>query len=213
MTLSLKPEVAARLKQLFTHPNEHQNAPPGDRLKRLYEYYKSCRRCPLGTQGRSQVVFGEGCPTAPAIFIGEAPGREEDTLGRPFVGRSGRLLTGMMDGLGLTRDKIYIANTARCRPPENRQPLPQESSTCISLLLLREISAIKPRIICTLGATATNAFLDYSKSLSSIRGQIIQTEYFAIMPTYHPAYLLRNPPAKDTVIADFVRLIAFLDAK
>jgi len=213
MLLPLKSEVAERLKQLFSQQHEYQDAPPQERLQRLYEYYKNCQRCPLGFQGRTQVVFGEGCPTATAMFVGEAPGREEDLLGRPFVGRSGRLLTSMMDALGLTRDKVYIANTARCRPPENRQPLPNESGTCISHLLLREISIIRPRIICTLGATATNAFLAHTGSLSSLRGKIIQTEYFAIMPTYHPAYLLRNPPAKDTVNADFMRLIAFLEAK
>ncbi|MDQ5890390.1 MAG: uracil-DNA glycosylase [Candidatus Dependentiae bacterium] len=213
MEVFLKKTVAERLAYLFTHEGNPLNEAPAERLARLRSYYKDCQRCPLAAEGRAQVVFGEGCPTARVLFIGEAPGKEEDLLGRPFVGRSGRLLTRMLDKLGLTRDVVYVANTARCRPPENRQPTPEESGTCISHILLREINIIRPQLICTLGATATGALLDIKQSLSSLRGKIIQTEYFSIMPTYHPAYLLRNPPAQSIVEADFLKIIAFLDGK
>lgn len=214
MSAILKPAVAARLATLFSPANNPcADMQPAERLARLRTHYADCMRCPLATQGRQQVVFGEGEPDAAIMFIGEGPGRDEDLLGRPFVGRSGKLLTKMLDALGFTRDRVFISNSVRCRPPANRQPTPEETALCISHILLREISIVRPRIICTLGATATNALIEQNKSLSSIRGQVIQTDFFSLLPTFHPAYLLRNPAATTIVETDFLKLLPFLESK
>lgn len=212
-TLLLRPAVAARLANLFSATNPHTLEAPAERLARLRARYAGCMRCPLARQGRQNVVFGEGNPEASIMFIGEAPGRDEDILGRPFVGRSGKLLTKMLDSLGFTRDVIFISNAARCRPPANRPPTPEETNICISHILLREISIVRPRVICTLGATATSVLLEYTKGLSPIRGQLLDTDFFALLPTFHPAYLLRNPAATATVEADFLKLMPFLATK
>jgi len=212
MSISLKKEVSDRLGVLFNSENPHKLESPEMRLARLRAHYAACTQCPLGTMGRSKVVFGEGVPNARLMLIGEGPGRDEDIQGRPFVGRSGKLLTKMLAELGLTREKnIFIANTVRCRPPENRQPTLDESRTCTSLILLREISIVRPTIVCTLGATATNALLDASHGISALRGRLIETPFFTLMPTYHPAYLLRSPSAAGVVKEDFLKLLHFLD--
>ena len=187
--------------------------PPEDRLAALREQYNRCTQCPLATQGRTRVVFGAGPATATLMIIGEAPGRDEDSQGAPFVGRSGKLLTSMLASAGIDRSTIYISNVAKCRPPENRPPTPEESTTCMSHLLLKEIAIIKPDVICTLGATATSIFFDIKKGVSSKRGQFTQTEYFMIMPTYHPSYILRSRSSAATVIDDFLKIRAFLEAK
>jgi len=206
----LKAEVSARLTALFSGNNPPE--PSSVRLTRLREHYAGCMRCPLATQGRTKVVFGEGTSTAPIMFIGEGPGREEDLLGRPFVGRSGRLLTKLLDSHGFTRDRVFISNTVRCRPPANRPPTPEETRICISHILLQEINIVRPKVVCTLGATATYAFLQQTQSLSAARGRLIETEFFTILPTYHPAYLLRNPAATTTVEADLKLLLPYLTA-
>jgi uracil-DNA glycosylase family 4 len=185
-----------------------------EKLKNLFDQFTACTRCPLGTQGRTQVVFGAGNPQARVMFIGEGPGKSEDLQGKPFVGRSGKLLTTMIESIGLKREDVWISNIVKCRPPNNRTPLPYESSTCSSLLLFKEIEIIKPRIICTLGSCAAQILLKKPKmALATVRGALQIEQGLHILPTYHPAYLLRNPAAKQVVLKDFeIIKKALLDA-
>lgn len=179
-------------------------------LSDLFAPYKNCTHCPLGTQGRSQVVFGDGNAHAKLMFVGEGPGRDEDRLGKPFVGRAGQLLTKIIEALGIERTDVYISNVVKCRPPQNRTPLPNEAQTCTSLLLFKEIEIISPSIICTLGATASQALISSSLPLGKVRGNLHEAQDILILPTYHPAYLLRNPEAKKIVWADIQQIIPHL---
>lgn len=176
-------------------------------LQKLQTLYKNCTKCPLSTQGRTQVVFGTGNPKASLMFVGEGPGRNEDIQGKPFVGRAGQLLTEAIKSLGLNREDVWISNVVKCRPPKNRAPLPEEIKTCTNILLFQEIAIIKPKIICTLGATAIQAFLGPTTKISNVRGTIQKYNDFLIMPTYHPAYLLRNPSEKKTVWQDLQKVM------
>jgi uracil-DNA glycosylase family 4 len=182
-----------------------------EKLKTLNCKYTSCQACPLGNQGRTQVVFGKGSAQATLMFVGEGPGKDEDTQGAPFVGRSGKLLTQIIEAMGLTRDDVYISNVVKCRPPENRTPLPNESSTCKDLLLLKEIDIVQPKIICTLGATATKALLGDDAKITASRGMFVEWRGLLVLPTYHPAYLLRNPAEKRTVWEDMKKIMAKLE--
>jgi len=158
-----------------------------------------CRRCKLH-QGRQTIVFGEGNPQAELVFVGEGPGADEDAQGRPFVGRGGQLLNDMIQkGMGLRREQVYICNVVKCRPPGNRTPEADESAAC-SPFLLRQLQAIRPRMVCALGATAAQALRPYKGSLASVRGVIhplrvgdLETQ---LVVTYHPAFLLRDPSQK-----------------
>ncbi len=180
------------------------------RLDAIKCAYGNCNACPLATQGRAQVVFGIGNPDTKLMFIGEAPGRDEDKQGQPFVGRAGQLLTKIIEAMGLTREQVYISNVVKCRPPENRAPLPNESSVCKDLILFNEIDIIKPTIICTLGATATQAILGEDTKITKARGQFFAWGDTLVLPTYHPAYLLRNPAEKRTVWDDMQKIMAKL---
>lgn len=165
-------------------------------LQELYEPYKKCMMCPLATQGRTQVVFGEGDPDAKLMFVGEGPGADEDAQGRPFVGRSGKLLTKMLEKIGISRESVFITNIVKCRPPNNRKPLPIESKTCKSILLSKQIKIIRPKVICTLGASALEGLLEKPVFITKMRGTEIPFESsIIIIPAYHPAYVLRNPTA------------------
>jgi uracil-DNA glycosylase family 4 len=179
-------------------------------LNDLYKPYEMCMKCPLSMLGRSKVVFGEGNPDAELMFIGEGPGRDEDLQGRPFVGRAGQLLTKIIQAMGLTREDVFITNVVKCRPPNNRQPLPEESSMCKHILLLHQIDIIQPKIICTLGSTATQALLGAQTSITAVRGVLSSFKTYKILPTYHPAYLLRNPAAKRVVWEDAQKIVAYL---
>ncbi len=172
-------------------------------LDTLYEPYKKCLQCPLGLLGRKNVVFGEGNPDADLLFIGEAPGKDEDEQGRPFVGRSGQLLNRALTLVGIQRSEVYITNIVKCRPPENRVPLPIESSICMNILLYNQIKIIRPRIICTLGSIALNSLLQKPYSISKVRGTELQHDGIIIIPTYHPAYILRNQSQAPVWIQDF----------
>jgi DNA polymerase len=171
-------------------------------LEQLYAPYKNCTLCPLGTQGRTQVVFGEGNPDAQIIFIGEGPGAKEDQQGRPFVGRSGQLLTRTLQHLGITRETVFITNVVKCRPPNNRPPTPIESNTCKNLLLLKQIKIIRPKILCTLGSSALQSLLDQTAKITKLRGNPLQWQNITLIPTYHPAYILRNPRELPTFVQD-----------
>lgn len=181
---------------------ERSSMTKADQLNALKEKYRGCMRCPLATQGRKQVVFGTGNPQATLMFVGEGPGRDEDIQGAPFVGRAGQLLTKIIEAMGLNRTDVYISNVVKCRPPENRAPLPDESTTCSSILLLKEIEIIQPLIICTLGATATALLLGADTKISKARGLFHSFKGRLVLPTYHPAYLLRNPAEKKVVWED-----------
>jgi uracil-DNA glycosylase len=173
----------------------------------LANRYKKCQHCPLAAQGRTQVVFGVGNPNAKIMFIGEAPGRDEDIQGKPFVGRAGQLLTKIIEAMGLTRDEVYITNVVKSRPPQNRTPTFEERETCKNLILLKEIAIIKPKIICTLGLSATKGLLGDEITISQVRGRFFHYQGTLLMPTYHPAYLLRNPAEKRVIWEDMKKIM------
>jgi uracil-DNA glycosylase family 4 len=159
-----------------------------------------CTRCRLH-EGRNHLVFGEGDPHAALVFVGEGPGREEDLQGKPFVGRAGELLTRIIEAIDLTREEVYIANIVKCRPPNNRDPRPDEIQTCLPFLI-KQLEAIKPRIICCLGTFAAQTLLESEERISSLRGRFHAYQGAKLMPTYHPAFLLRNPQFKKAVWED-----------
>lgn len=164
-----------------------------------------CLKCGLaGT--RKNVVFGAGSINARLVFIGEAPGREEDIQGKPFVGEAGKLLTKIIDAMGLKREDVYICNILKCRPPNNRNPLPEEISSCIDYLN-KQIQYIKPKIICGLGKFASQTLLDTQIPITKLRGNWHEFKGIRFMPTYHPAYLLRNPRDKKFVWQDMKKIM------
>jgi len=175
-------------------------------LDALYAPYIKCLQCPLGFLGRTNVVFGEGNPDADLLFVGEAPGRDEDLQGRPFVGRSGQLLNKALSLVGIERESVYITNIVKCRPPQNRVPLPPEITTCVNILLLNQIKIIRPRIICTLGSVALNSLLGKPCSITKMRGTTLEYDHSMLIPTYHPAYILRNQTQANTWLADFQKI-------
>lgn len=160
-----------------------------------------CSRCKLHTLGRTQIVFGVGNPQARLMFVGEAPGADEDQQGIPFVGRAGQLLTKIIEAIELKRDDVYIANVIKCRPPGNRNPEPDEVATC-EPFLFRQIDVIKPQVIVTLGKFATQSLLRTEDPISRLRGRIFEYRGAKLIPTFHPAYLLRNPGSKRDVWED-----------
>jgi DNA polymerase len=162
---------------------------------------KICVKCGELSRCRHSVVFGVGSPRAEIMFVGEAPGHDEDMQGIPFVGRAGELLTKIIAAMGYTREDVYIANVLKCRPPQNRTPFPEEVANCLPYLL-SQIELIRPKIIVALGATAVRALLDVQLGITKMRGHWYTFRDIPIMPTFHPAYLLRNPPAKKEVWDD-----------
>jgi len=160
-----------------------------------------CTRCKLHMLGRKQVVFGVGNPDADLMFVGEAPGADEDEQGIPFVGRAGQLLTKIIEAIELSRDDVYIANVIKCRPPGNRNPEPDEIERC-EPFLFRQIDTIKPKVIVTLGKFAAQTLLRTDDPISRIRGRVFDYRGARLVPTFHPAYLLRNPSSKREVWED-----------
>lgn len=180
-------------------------------IAELYEAIRDCRRCDLGTT-RTNLVLGAGDERAEIMFVGEAPGFHEDRQGIPFVGPAGQLLDQLLGSIGLARSQVYIANTLKCRPPENRDPLPQELSTCTPFLF-KQIELIGPRIICTLGNHATKTLLATSTGITQLHGKLTRRGNLAYVPLFHPAAALHKPPLKSTLIEDFQRLREHLDAE
>jgi len=175
--------------------------PQFDSLEDLREHMGDCRRCDLHN-GRKHLVFGEGDPKARLVFVGEGPGFDEDREGRPFVGKSGQLLTRIIEkGMGLTRGSVYICNVVKCRPPGNRDPNPNEIGICLPFLKA-QLSIIGPDVICALGRVACQALMGGDFKITRHRGQWRTYEGIPLMPTFHPAYLLRNPSAKRPVWDD-----------
>ncbi len=175
-----------------------------DLLGAFHDSIRECRKCRL-FEGRRVVVFGSGHPDADLMFIGEAPGREEDRQGAPFVGAAGELLTRMIESIGLSRDEVYIANIIKCRPPGNRDPEPDEVESC-EPYLARQIELIKPQVICTLGRFAAQALLKTTESMGRLRGQVFTYEGIKLIPIYHPAALLRNSQWKRPTWEDLKRV-------
>jgi uracil-DNA glycosylase family 4 len=200
------------------HPDDQPSAtlsPPSRRaflhqaaaLAALAAEVAACTRCPILAASRTQTVFGTGSPTARLMFVGEAPGADEDRTGQPFVGRAGILLTDMITkGMGLSRDEVYIANVLKSRPPENRTPLPDEVAHCLPFLE-RQVEIIRPEFLCLLGRVAVTALLETTLSMSRLRGQWYRYRGIPAVVTYHPAYLLRNPAAKKEAWDDLQMLM------
>lgn len=179
-----------------------------ERLGKLCEWAAGCERCPLsGT--RKTVVFGEGDPEAGLVFVGEAPGAEEDKQGRPFVGRAGQLLTKIIEAMGMRREQVYICNVLKCRPPGNRTPAADEIGKC-SPVLFEQLAIIRPKVVCALGGPATKTLLSTKEGITRLRGRFFRYGDVPLMPTFHPAYLLRKPWDKPKVWEDMKKLRAFL---
>jgi uracil-DNA glycosylase family 4 len=170
-----------------------------------------CRRCDLN-RTRKNLVFGEGSPEAELVFVGEAPGENEDIQGKPFVGRAGQLLTRIIEAMGLKRSDVYICNILKCRPPENRNPRPEEIQIC-EPFLIQQLQAIRPKVICAMGTFAAKTLLNTEMPISKLRGSFHTYQGIGLMPTYHPAYLLRNPAGKKQVWSDMQMIMELLGKK
>jgi uracil-DNA glycosylase len=179
-------------------------AAPSLTLEELREELGDCRRCKLHSTRRN-IVFGEGNPKARLIFVGEGPGRDEDLQGKPFVGLAGQLLTKIIQAIQLTREEVYIANIIKCRPPGNRNPEPDEIRAC-EPFLIKQLQAIRPRLICALGTFAAQTLLKTDEKISLLRGRFHSYQGIPLMPTYHPAFLLRNPNSKRDVWEDMKKI-------
>ncbi|WP_415405641.1 uracil-DNA glycosylase [Sulfurovum sp. CS9] len=174
-------------------------------LESLQKQAQNCHLCEL-SKSRGKVVFGEGNPHADILFIGEAPGATEDSSGKPFVGRSGELLTKMIENvLQISRSDVYVTNIVKCRPPNNQVPTPTQAHTC-QPYLLKQIELIKPKLIVTLGATAYHYLTGDETCITKIRGTLHKQNGYTLIPTYHPSYLLRNPSAKKEVFEDLLKV-------
>jgi len=185
---------------------------PGHRaelLEAIDVEVRACRKCRL-CEARTKTVFGVGDPCARLCFVGEGPGADEDRQGEPFVGRAGQLLNKIIAAMGLKRSEVYIANTVKCRPPENRTPLPEEMQSC-SPYLVRQLEAITPQVIVALGRPAVQDLLGTTQSMSDVRGRFHRYRGIPVVPTYHPAYLLRNPSAKKQTWDDMRLVMKFLE--
>jgi DNA polymerase len=202
------PEHAARAEGPDVHPARVFTS-PADALLAVRSDLGDCVRCKLHSLGRRHIVFGVGHPSADLMFVGEAPGADEDIKGEPFVGRAGQLLTKIIEAMGMRRDDVYIANLIKCRPPSNRNQEPDEVEQC-EPFLLRQIDVIKPRVIVALGKFAAQALLRTTEPITRLRGREYQYREAILMPTYHPAYLLRTPSAKRQVWEDMKRVSAIL---
>ena len=178
-------------------------------LTELSASLRDCQRCQLST-GRTQVVFGTGNPQASIMFVGEAPGFYEDRQGEPFVGAAGKLLSELLQSIGLERSDIYIANVIKCRPPKNRDPLPDEIDTC-KPFLLQQIELIQPKLVCTLGNFATQTLLERKVGITKVRGQVIRLANFVVFPLLHPAAALHQGNLRVPLKEDFQKLKTVLE--
>ena len=178
-------------------------------LAAIREDLGDCTRCKLHAQGRKQIVFGVGNPSADLMFVGEAPGADEDTQGVPFVGRAGQLLTKMIEAMGFSRDQVYIANVLKCRPPGNRNPEPDEIATC-EPFLFRQLASVEPKVVIALGAFAARTLLKTDAPISRLRGRVFDYRGAKLIPTFHPSFLLRSPAYKREAWEDLKTALAIL---
>jgi DNA polymerase len=199
-TVPVDPEIVARLSKTVRPAGGGKPQPLGLVEREALQ----CVKCALH-ETRTNVVFGEGNPEARLLFVGEAPGRDEDLQGRPFIGRAGQLLTRIIESIDLTREEVYIANVLKCRPPKNRNPLPDEISCCLPYLT-RQIEIIQPRIICALGAFAAQTLVGSNEGIGKLRGKFYDYQGAKLMPTFHPAACLRNPNNKKYVWQDMKQI-------
>ena len=181
-------------------------------LSAIRESIGECVRCKLCTLGRKQIVFGVGNPNADLMFVGEAPGRDEDIQGIPFVGRAGQKLTQIIEAIGLARDDVYIANVIKCRPPENRNPEPDEVEQC-EPFLFRQVDTIRPKVIVALGTFAAKSLLKSNEPISRLRGRVFDYRGAKLVPTFHPAFLLRNPSCRREVWEDMKKVRSLLNGE
>ncbi len=206
------PPTPALARALFEEPDQGLGpyVPPDERpalLRVIQEEVAGCQRCPLLASTRTQTVFGEGNPQARLMFLGEAPGADEDRTGRPFIGKAGQLLTDMITkGMGLNREDVFIANMLKCRPPGNRDPQPDEIAHCRSYLD-RQIAIIRPEFLCFLGRISAQGMLQTALPLGRLRGRWHAYQGIPALVTYHPAYLLRNPEGKRDAWEDLKMLM------
>jgi uracil-DNA glycosylase family 4 len=192
-------------RQRVTHPHKPFT------LESVKEELGDCQRCSL-CQVRTHLVFGEGNARANIVFVGEAPGADEDVQGRPFVGRAGQLLTRIISAMGLSRKDVYICNILKCRPPRNRNPKPDEIHAC-EPFLIKQLQVINPEVICALGTFAAQTLLKKDTPITALRGRFHSYQGIKLMPTYHPAYLLRNPGAKKQVWDDIQMVMKMLEGR
>ncbi len=201
------------MKETAIAPSQEIITPPavplGSTLEEIRETLGDCTRCKLHST-RNKIVFGAGNPHAELMFIGEAPGADEDAQGIPFVGRAGKLLTKMIEAMGVTRDDVFIANIIKCRPPGNRDPEKDEVTAC-KPFLLAQIEAIKPKVICTLGNPSTKSILNTTTGIFKMRGRFHDFDGTPVMPTFHPAFLLRSPNYKKEAWEDLQAVMAKLN--
>jgi DNA polymerase len=199
----IETERLAGIEEFYLRP-----LPKVRRLEKLAQEVIQCKQCPL-YKTRKKPVFGEGNPQAKLVFVGEAPGKEEDLQGLPFVGMAGQLLTKIIEAMGFKRKDVYICNVLKCRPPQNRNPLPSEIIACQDYLR-QQLEIISPKIVCCLGRYACNFLSKEDVSITKLRGKFQEFNGMKIMPTFHPAYLLRNPSAKHLVWQDMQKIMAEL---
>ncbi|MBI4265038.1 MAG: uracil-DNA glycosylase [Acidobacteria bacterium] len=207
--LERRPEPSVPLEPLEPVMPVRVYGSPAEALSAIREDLGDCTRCKLHGLGRRQIVFGVGNPDADLMFVGEAPGADEDIQGEPFVGRAGQLLTKIIEAIGLRREDVYIANVIKCRPPSNRNPEPDEVEQC-ERFLFRQIDTIGPQVIVALGKFAAQSLLRTADPITRLRGREYKYRDAILMPTYHPAYLLRTPSAKREVWEDMKRVRAIL---
>ena len=207
------PDPPAPRETLFgdiTPKDELSLGQPGETFEDIRADIGECVRCPLH-QGRTKIVHTEGDPKARLLFVGEAPGADEDATGRPFVGRAGQLLNKIIEAIGLKREDVLIGNVNRCRPPANRTPTTEEARTC-KPFLLREINIARPDVIVVLGNTAMKNLLDTKEGITRLRGEFQDYKGIKVMPTFHPAYLLRDPSKKREVWDDMKKVRDYLNS-
>ncbi|MBL7035186.1 MAG: uracil-DNA glycosylase [SAR324 cluster bacterium] len=197
-------EAFAQMATQKTQPKAAEN------LSELAQQNASCKRCNLA-KTRTNLVFGSGLSSSPVLFIGEGPGADEDAQGEPFVGRAGRLLTKMINTIGIEREDVYISNIVKCRPPENRNPTPAEISCCLPIIR-QQIEIINPKLIVTLGNVPTKTLIPELPGITKVRGRILQYANWTMLPTFHPSYLLRNRSAMPLAWEDFKKIpeLAFI---
>jgi DNA polymerase len=177
-------------------------------LAEIQKELEDCKRCKLH-RARKTIVFGEGNEKARLMFVGEGPGYDEDVQGRPFVGRAGQLLTKIIQSINLPREEVYITNIIKCRPPQNRNPEPDEIQSCHPFLM-KQIRVIQPKIICALGTFSAQTLLKTDTKITALRGKFYDLDEIKVIPTYHPAFLLRNPERKREVWEDMKKIAEFL---
>jgi DNA polymerase len=203
------PPIESQLAHRPAPPLLAAESPPGDTLDIIRAEVTACTRCTELAQCRTQTVFGVGNPKARLVFLGEAPGADEDRQGEPFVGRAGQLLNKIIEACTLKREDVYIMNILKCRPPGNRTPLPIEAANCRDFLD-RQLAVIQPEFICCLGACAATNLLSTTSSIGKLRGRVLDYRGAKVVCTYHPAYLLRNPSAKRETWEDMQLLMRLM---